>query len=85
MRRLVSAPGPLNAPQPVRVQADGSGRPTAVDGVRVERVNRDWLNGFGWWWEKPLRRRYYEVLTVTGDRVVVFRDTRADRWFSQNA
>jgi hypothetical protein len=85
MRRLVSAPGPLNAPQPVRVQADARGRPIAVDGVQVERVNRDWLNGFGWWRKRPLRRRYYEVLTVTGEWVVVFRDTLADRWFSQNA
>jgi len=48
-------------------------------------VNRDWLNGFGWWREKPLRRRYYEVLTVTDERVVVFRDTFTDRWFRQNA
>ena len=84
MRRLVSAPGPLNAPQPVQVQVDGRGRPTAVAGVRIELVNRGWLNGFGWWRDKPLRRRYYEVLTVTGERVVVFRDTLADRWFSQN-
>jgi hypothetical protein len=85
MRRLVSAPGPLNAPQPVQVQADARGRPITVAGERVERVNRDWLNGFGWWREKPLRRRYYEVLTVTGDRLVVFRDTLAGRWFRQNA
>jgi hypothetical protein len=85
MRRLVSAPGPLNAPKSVQVRVDAGGRPVVVDGVRVERVNRGWLNGFGWWWEKPLRRRYYEVLTVTGDRVVVFRDTLAGRWFRQQA
>jgi hypothetical protein len=85
MRRLVSAPGPLNAPQPVRVQANARGRPIAVAGVQVKSVNRDWLNGFGWWREKPLRRRYYEVLTVTDERVVVFRDTFTDRWFRQNA
>ena len=85
MRRFVSAPGAMNAPQPVQVQVDARGRPIAVADVRVELVNRSWLNGFGWWWDKPLRRRYYEVLTVTGDRVVVFRDTLDDGWFRQNA
>ncbi len=85
MRRPVSPPGPLNAPRPVRVQVNGRGKPIVVAGVQVESVNRDWLNRFGWWREHPLRRRYYEVITVTGERVVVFRDTLAGRWFRQNA
>jgi len=85
MRRLVSPPGPLNAPQPVRVQADGRGKPTVVAGEQVKTVRRDWLNGFGWWREHPLRRRYYEVITVTGQRVVVFRDMVTGRWFRQQA
>jgi hypothetical protein len=54
-----------------------------VGGVRVEAVRRDWLHRFGWWRDDPLRRRYYEVITVTGRRVVVFRDMFTDRWFSQ--
>lgn len=85
MRALVSPPAALNAPQAIRVQVDARGKPMTVDGVRVETVKRDWLNGFAWWSDKPLRRRYYEVTTVTGARVVVFRDTLADRWFSQQA
>ena len=48
-------------------------------------MRRDWLFRFGWWTDQPLRRRYYEVITVTGRRVVVFRDTFTDRWFSQKA
>jgi hypothetical protein len=85
MRRLVSAPGPLNAPKPIRVQVDARGKPRTVDGVRVETVRRDWLNGFAWWRDKPVRRRYYDVTTVTGGRVVVFRDMLADTWFSKKA
>jgi hypothetical protein len=85
MRRLVSAPGPVNAPRPVRVQVDARGRPIAVASVQVKTVNKDWLHRFGWWWDDPLRRRYYEVITVTDQRVVVFRDTFTDRWFSQQA
>jgi hypothetical protein len=85
MRTFVSPPGVLNVPQAIRVQVDDRGRPLVIDGVRVETVKRDWLNGFAWWRDKPVRRRYYEVTTVTGGRVVVFRDVLADRWFSQQA
>ena len=85
MRRLISAPGPMNAPKPIRVHDDARGKPVVVAGERVELVRRDWLFSFKWWTDQPLRRRYYEVLTVTGRRVVVFRDTFTDRWFSQKA
>ena len=85
MRRLVSPPGAMGAPQPVRVQVDARGRPAVVAGEQVETVRRDWLHRFGWWRDDPLRRRYYEVITVTGQRVVVFRDTFTDRWFRQKA
>ena len=85
MRRLVSSPGAMSRPQAIRVQVDARGKPIVVGGVQVETVNRDWLHRFGWWTDDPLRRRYYEVITVTGRRVVVFRDLFTDRWFSQKA
>jgi hypothetical protein len=85
MRRLVSAPGPMNAPTLVRVQADGRGRPAVVAGERVELVRRDWLHRFAWWTEHPVCRRYYEVITTSGRRVVVFHDLQTGRWFSQKA
>jgi hypothetical protein len=85
MRRLVSAPGPMNAPTPVRVQADGRGKPIAVAGEQVQMVRRDWLHTFAWWTDDPVRRRYYEVITVKGRRVIVFHDLQTSRWFSQKA
>jgi uncharacterized membrane protein len=85
MRRLVSAPAAMNSPQPVRVQASARGRPVVVAGERVESVREDWLHRFRWWTDDPLRRHYYEVATVTGRHVVVFRDTFTGRWFRQNA
>ncbi|MFI4977420.1 MAG: hypothetical protein ACHQC8_01890 [Solirubrobacterales bacterium] len=75
----------MNAPRPVRVRVDARGKPIVVAGVQVETVRRDWLHRFGWWRDDPLRRHYYEVITVTGRRVVVFRDMLTDRWFSQRA
>ena len=83
MRRQIAAPGPLNAPQPVRVQADARGRPIVVAGEPVELVSNDWLQEDGWWREAELRRRYWEVTTLSGRRVGVFRDLITDRWFRQ--
>jgi hypothetical protein len=85
MRTLVSSPRPLSAPKAIRVQVDPRGKPIAVGGVRVETVRRDWMHRFAWWTDEPLLRRYYEVITVTGRRVVVFRDMLTDGWFSQQA
>lgn len=85
MRRLVSAPGEMNSPKPVRVEACAKGRPVVVAGEAVQSVREDWVHRFRWWTDDPLRRHYYEVITLTGRRVVVFRDTLTDRWFSQQA
>jgi hypothetical protein len=85
MKRHVSAPGPLNAPQPARVQADVRGRPIVVDGEPVETVDNDWLGEDGWWLKVELHRRCYEVTTVSGERVGLFRDLDTGDWFSQRA
>jgi hypothetical protein len=73
----------MNAPQPIRVQSSARGRPIIVGGEPVETVRNDWLGEDWWWWEVELHRRYYEVITISGRRVVVFRDLLSDRWFSQ--
>jgi hypothetical protein len=85
MRRQIAAPGPMNAPQPVRVQASARGRPIVVAGEPVKLVSNDWLGQDGWWTEHELGRRYWEVSTVTDRHVVVFRDLITDRWFKQKA
>jgi hypothetical protein len=82
--RQIAAPGPLNAPQPVRVQADARGRPIVVAGEPVKTVDNDWLGEDGSWRDEgELRRRYYEVTTVSGERVGLFRDLITGGWFSQ--
>ncbi len=85
MKRHVSAPGPPNAPRPVRVQASARGRPTVVAGEPVETVDNDWLGEDGWWLQDELHRRYYQVTTVAERDVVVFRDLDAGGWFEQRA
>ena len=61
-------------PRRIAVRADEHGRPLAVDGREVEAVRESWLIEDRWWTEKPLRRRYWEVVTVGGRNEVVFRD-----------
>jgi hypothetical protein len=72
--------------------------PIEVEGRAVERVRESWLVEDRWWTERPLRRRYWEVLTVDGRNRVLFRDLQDQSsagprggdpgsagWFSQGA
>ncbi len=81
----VSRPAVANAPAPVRVQADEDGQPIRVDGQQVDEVVESWLVEDRWWTEQPLRRRYWEVLTVSGRNRVVFHDLVTGGWYAQTA
>jgi hypothetical protein len=59
------------------------GRPVDVDGHEVMSVAETWLVEDRWWTGAPLRRRYWEVVTVDGRNLVVFRDVDAGRWYRQ--
>ncbi len=83
-RRTVSRPSAINAPRAVRVSV-AEGRPVAIDGERVQDHLEDWLVE-GWWWtERPLRRRYWALVTVAGANRVVFHDLRTGGWYAQAA
>ena len=79
----MTGPRRLNEPRPARVRADARGRPLTIDGRRVEGVRESWLVEDRWWTDRPLRRRYWEVVTADGRDLVVFRDLEAGRWFAQ--
>jgi hypothetical protein len=79
----MSRPRALNLPSPVRVRAV-AGVPCEVNGERVELVRESWLVEDRWWTGRPLRRRYWELVSVRGRNVVVFHDLSAsDGWFVQ--
>jgi CO dehydrogenase/acetyl-CoA synthase delta subunit len=74
----------LATPRGARVRADErDGRPLVVDGREVDAVRESWLVEDRWWSERPLRRRYWEVVTTCGRNVVVFHDLREGGWFRQ--
>jgi hypothetical protein len=72
------------------VRAGAGGVPLQVDGRAIELVRESWLVEDRWWTARPLRRRYWEVVTTNGRNLVVFHDLSAGReraggWFAQGA
>ena len=76
-------PRRLATPRSVGVEAASDGRPTGVGGHAVEAVRESWLIEDRWWTDRPLRRRYWEVVTADGRDLVLFRDLEDGGWFSQ--
>jgi len=74
---MVRAHAPLNLPRPVPVRTGPGGVPVEVDGQPIEQVRESWLVEDRWWTERPLRRRYWEAVTMSGRNVVVFHDLNA--------
>ncbi len=80
-------------PRAARVRASREGAPQRIDGHAVELVRESWLVEDRWWTARPLRRRYWEVVTTSGRNMVVFHDLgasdaaheRAGAWFVQGA
>lgn len=73
-----------NLPRPIEVRAR-RGTPILVGGHPVESVRESWLVEDGWWTERPLRRRYHELVSASGRNLVVFHDLSSGRWFTQAA
>jgi CO dehydrogenase/acetyl-CoA synthase delta subunit len=79
----VSAPRRLATPRTAQVRSDAAGRPVAVGAHAVEAVRESWLVEDRWWTDRPLRRRYWEVVTEGGRNLVLFRELGSGGWFSQ--
>jgi hypothetical protein len=73
----------LGEPRPVSVAAREGGRPERVDGREVDAVRESWLVEDRWWTQRPVRRRYWEVVTTCGRNVVVFHELEGGAWFAQ--
>lgn len=80
---MVPAARRLALPRPAVVLAGRGGRPLEVDGHEVVAVRESWLVEDRWWTARPLRRRYWEVVTVDGRDLVVFRDLVGGGWLRQ--
>jgi hypothetical protein len=79
----MTGPRRLAIPRRVTVTASEAGNPQVVDGREVDSVRESWLLEDRWWTDRPLRRHYWEVVTVDGRDEVVFHDLRSGRWWRQ--
>jgi hypothetical protein len=80
----MSGPKRLSVPRRVAVSArPDDGRPEIVDGREIDAVRESWLIEDRWWTERPVRRRYWEVVTTCGRNEVVFHDLVSGRWWRQ--
>ena len=76
-------PRQLAKPRQVSVGAGEGGRPETVGGRTVEAVRESWLVEDRWWSDRPLRRRYWEVVTDDGRNLVVFHELGTQAWYAQ--
>lgn len=79
----MSAPRRLGVPRRVAVSPGEDGAPLAVEGREVDVVRESWLIEDRWWTERPLRRRYWEIVTTSGRNEIVFHDLQSGRWWRQ--
>jgi hypothetical protein len=71
----------LGVPRPTTVFAGPGGRPEIVDHNEVVAVRESWLVEDRWWTDRPVRRRYWEVVTIDGRDLVVFRELTEGSWY----
>ena len=79
----MSGPRRLAVPRRVSVVAADDGTPSVVDRRDVDAVRESWLVEDRWWTDRPLRRRYWEIVTVCGRDEVVFCEMESGRWWRQ--
>ncbi len=80
----LGAPRVLNLPRAARVRSHEA-VPCEVNGERVDSVRESWLVEDRWWTDDPLRRRYWELVSVRGRNLIVFHDLCVDGWFTQGS
>jgi CO dehydrogenase/acetyl-CoA synthase delta subunit len=77
----MAEPRRLAQPRPAQVSADRAGQPQMVAGRAVAAIRETWLLEDRWWTDRPLRRRYWEVVTTDGLDLVVFHDLVKGGWW----
>ena len=79
----MTGPRRLSVPRRVAVTTGDDGSPAEVDSRMVDSIRESWVVEDRWWAERPLRRRYWEVVTTCGRDEVVFHDLESGRWWRQ--
>jgi hypothetical protein len=78
---------PVNTPSVLQVAEDAAGLPLAIKLKRREAVisiEDRWRIDDEWWRAEPVSRLYYNVLLVTGQRLVLYKDLVTGGWQQQD-
>ena len=78
---------PVNTPEPVKIEEDASGLPLAVRIKRrqaVTAIEDKWRLDDEWWRSEAISRLYYNVLLVSGQRLVLYKDLVTGGWYQQD-
>ena len=78
---------PVNTPEPVRVEEDSSGLPTAVRSKQrqaVMLIEDRWRIDDEWWRSEQISRLYFSVLLVSGQKLVIYKNLINGCWYRQS-
>jgi hypothetical protein len=79
----MTGPKRLDRPREIGVEVGADGFPASFGRSCVDSVLEDWLVEDRWWSDRPVRRRYLELVLENGRCVLVFRDLNTGRWYTQ--
>ena len=74
---------PLNAPVPISVNENQSGRPLTVAGQKVASIEDSWRIDDEWWRQARIERMYWSVTLESGRGMTIFRDGVEKKWYKQ--
>ena len=83
----VEACQPVNLPEPITVEVDASGNPTAVRMPRrhpVTSTEDRWRIDDEWWRSEPVSRLYYALILKSGQKLVIYKDLVSGHWYRQS-
>jgi hypothetical protein len=78
---------PVNLPEPLSVEEDAAGLPTAVKLKRrqaIITVEDRWRIDDEWWRSAPVSRIYYAVILASGQKMVLSKNLIDKCWYRQS-
>ena len=77
---------PVNLPEPLSVEENSAGLPTAVRLKRrqaIIAIEDCWRIDDEWWRSEPVSRLYYAVILASGQRIVLSKNLIDSSWYRQ--